>query len=192
MNYKLNLPSSRIKKLIRFIWMLYIKNIKYRKYIIGSDVYIGIGSSFWAKKNIKIGNSVYIGKKTIIHTNCEIGNYVLFGEKVAILGKLDHNFNQVGVPISAASKIRDKNYSFNQNLQPCLIGSDVWVGYGTIILEGVHIGNGCIIAAGSVVTKDLEPYWIYAGVPAKKIRKRFFNELDEIEHINILQKKCII
>jgi len=192
MIYKLNLPSSGLKKTLRNIWMYYIKFIKYRKYNIGRDVYIGLGSSFWAKKNIKIGNSVYIGKNSIIHTNCEIGDYVLLGEKVAILGKLDHNFKQVGIPISAASKIRDKNYSFNENLLPCIIGSDVWVGYGTIILEGVNIGNGCIISAGSVVTKDLDPYWIYAGVPAKKIRKRFDNLLDESEHLKILSNNNII
>jgi len=50
----------------------------------------------------------------------------------------------------------------------------------------VTVGNGCIVAAGSIVTKDLEPYWIYAGSPAKKIKKRFDSELDETLHIEKL------
>jgi chloramphenicol O-acetyltransferase type B len=58
-----------------------------------------------------------------------------------------------------------------------------WFGYGSIIMSGVTLGNGCIVAAGSVVTKDLDPYWIYAGVPAKKIRKRFDTLEDELLHI---------
>jgi acetyltransferase-like isoleucine patch superfamily enzyme len=57
------------------------------------------------------------------------------------------------------------------------IGNDVWVGYGVIITSGCHkIGNGAVIAAGSVVTKDVEPYTIVGGVPARKIKKRFDDE----------------
>lgn len=54
-----------------------------------------------------------------------------------------------------------------------VIGNDVWIGYEAVILSGVHIGNGAIIGARAVVTKDVEPYTIAGGVPAKKIRKRF-------------------
>lgn len=53
------------------------------------------------------------------------------------------------------------------------IGSDVWIGARVTLLEGIKIGNGAIIAAGAVVTKDVEPYSIYGGVPAKKIGRRF-------------------
>jgi serine acetyltransferase len=59
----------------------------------------------------------------------------------------------------------------------------VWIGLGSIILSGVKVGTGSIIAAGSVVTKDVEPYTIVAGNPAKLIRKRFSNEI-----INSLEK----
>jgi acetyltransferase-like isoleucine patch superfamily enzyme len=54
-----------------------------------------------------------------------------------------------------------------------IIEDDVWIGYGSIVLSGVKIGRGSIVAAGSVVTKDIEPYSIVAGNPAKLIRKRF-------------------
>lgn len=53
------------------------------------------------------------------------------------------------------------------------IGNDVWIGAGAIILQGVRVGDGAIVAAGAVVTKDVEPYAIVGGVPAKLIRKRF-------------------
>lgn len=59
-----------------------------------------------------------------------------------------------------------------------VIGNDVWIGYGVIITAGCkNIGNGAVIGAGSVVTKDVEPYSIVAGNPAKRIRKRFSDEL---------------
>lgn len=54
-----------------------------------------------------------------------------------------------------------------------VIGSDVWIGYESVILSGVHIGDGAVIAARAVVTKDVEPYTIVGGVPTAPIRKRF-------------------
>ena len=57
-----------------------------------------------------------------------------------------------------------------------VIGNDVWIGYEAVIMAGVHIGNGAIIAARAVVTKDVPPYTIVGGVPARPIRKRFDKE----------------
>ena len=58
-----------------------------------------------------------------------------------------------------------------------IIEDDVWIGYRSTILSGVHIGQGAVIAAGSVVTKDVPPYTVVAGVPAKNIKKRFPDEM---------------
>lgn len=60
-----------------------------------------------------------------------------------------------------------------------VIGNDVWIGYEAVILSGVHIGDGAIIGTRAVVTKDVEPYTIVGGVPAKPIRKRFNQETVE-------------
>jgi virginiamycin A acetyltransferase len=57
-----------------------------------------------------------------------------------------------------------------------VIGSDVWIGYESVIMQGVHIGDGAIIGTRAVVTKDVEPYSIIGGVPAKEIKKRFDTE----------------
>ena len=66
-----------------------------------------------------------------------------------------------------------------------IIGNDVWIGYNVVIMAGVHIGDGAVIAACAVVTKDVPPYTIVGGVPAKEIRKRFNTEM--IEQLLILK-----
>ena len=66
-----------------------------------------------------------------------------------------------------------------------IIGNDVWIGYEAVIMAGVHIGNGAIIASRAVVTKDVPPYSIVGGVPAKIIRKRF--DVSVIERLQVLQ-----
>ena len=66
-----------------------------------------------------------------------------------------------------------------------VIGNDVWIGYEAVIMAGVHIGDGAIIAARAVVTKDVPPYTIVGGTPAKEIRKRFDAEV--IEQLLILK-----
>lgn len=66
-----------------------------------------------------------------------------------------------------------------------VIGNDVWIGYEAVIMAGVHIGNGAIIAARAVVTKDVPPYTIVGGVPARSIRKRFDEEV--IQELETLQ-----
>lgn len=65
-----------------------------------------------------------------------------------------------------------ENDTFINEYSPITIGNDVWIGARVIIMDGVNIGDGAIIAAGAVVTKDVEPYTIVGGVPAKTIRKR--------------------
>ncbi len=61
----------------------------------------------------------------------------------------------------------------------CVVGHDVWIGHGAVILPGVTVGTGAVIGAGAVVSKDVEPYEIVVGVPARPIRKRFPEEVIE-------------
>ncbi len=68
---------------------------------------------------------------------------------------------------------QDYNFADEDKKISVIVGNDVWIGYGAKILEGVNIGDGAIIAAGAVVTKDVEPYSIVGGMPAKHIKYRF-------------------
>ena len=169
-------------RLLKQIRILYLTNIKWRKYCFGKNIFIGRMVYMWAKHNIIIGNDFYIGKYSQIECDAEIGNQVIFANHVALIGKYDHHYQQVGVPIRLASQIRDKNYNWKGLEEKTIIENDVWIGYGSIILGGVKICEGSIIAAGSLVTKNVDPFSIYGGSPAKKIGNRFPNQQDLEEH----------
>lgn len=81
-------------------------------------------------------------------------------------------FEEWGLPVSEVTSAWD-------NKGDIVIGNDVWIGYEAVILSGVHIGDGAIIGTRAVVTKDVEPYTIVGGVPAKPIRRRFDGETVE-------------
>ncbi|MBZ9728696.1 hypothetical protein LB467_03270 [Salegentibacter sp. JZCK2] len=163
-------------------------NIKWKKYNFGSNFHAGRGVTMWAKKSISIGNNFYIGRYSQIECDAEIGDNVIFGNNVALVGKYDHHYEQVGAAIRLASQIRDISYSWKGLTSKVIIEEDVWVGFGSIILSGIKIGRGSIIAAGSVVTKDVAPYSIVGGNPAKFIKYRF-DEMEIKEHENILSYK---
>lgn len=67
----------------------------------------------------------------------------------------------------------DKGFRARRQEKPVVIGHDVWIGHGAIILPGITIGNGAVVAAGAVVTKNVEPYAVVAGVPAQFLKWRF-------------------
>lgn len=176
-----------VRKYLLKARIFYLKNIKYSKYNIGSNLHIGRGVVLWAKNNLSIGDNFYIGRYSQIECDAFIGNNVIFGNNVALVGKFDHHFEQVGVPTRLASQIRDKDYSWKGLNSQVIIGDDVWVGYGSIIMSGVTIGRGAIVAAGSVVTKNVEPYAIVGGNPAKFIKFRF-DEDKQQQHESIIYK----
>ena len=162
---------------------LYYQHIVWRKYKIGKGFHCGRGVFIWGRSRIEIGKNFYIGKYSIIETNCVIGDNVIIANNVGIVGKYDHNYQQIGTPVRLSKCIRDFDYNWKGSNEITFIGNDVWIGYGAIVMSGVTIAEGTIIAAGSVVTHDTEAYSIYAGVPAKKIRDRFNSEEDKINHI---------
>lgn len=129
-------------------------------------------------RDIHAGAYSYIGPGCIIYPNVSIGNYTMLANDVYIIGG-DHNYKTAGIP--SIFNGRDSN-------KKTVIGSDVWIGARSTIMTGVTIGDGVIIAAGSVVTKDLDSFGIYGGIPAKKIKERFSPNEREI-HIEMLRKE---
>lgn len=172
-------------QILRNLRHYFLIHFKWRRYKFGKSPYIGRSVYLWAKHTIVTGDNFYIGKFSQIECDAEIGNNVMFANRVALVGRFDHNFTEIGVPIRLAGKIRDKDYNWKGLKEKVIIEDDVWVGYGSIILSGVRISRGSIIAAGSVVTRDVEPFSIYAGNPARKIRDRFESESDRNEHIRL-------
>ena len=137
----------------------------------GPGLHIGKKVRLWAPDKIRVGKEVYIGKEVMIECNCEIGDYVLIANRVGIVGRKDHDFRMRGVPVRFSTWIGD---STEEDVRaPAIIEDDVWLGYGAIVLSGVRIGRGCIVAAGAVVTKDVLPYSIVSGNPAIIVGKRF-------------------
>ncbi|WP_243348785.1 acyltransferase [Parabacteroides sp. FAFU027] len=168
---------------------LYLKHLKWRKYQIGKNFHAARGVFLWAKQQLVIGDNFYIGKYSIIECDAIIGNNVILANHVSLIGRYDHHYQQLGVPIRLSPQIRDENYDWKGLDQLITVEDDVWIGLGVIILGGVKIGTGSIIAAGSVVTKDVDPYSIYGGNPAKKIRDRFDDKEQLEEHLRITEKR---
>lgn len=112
----------------------------------------------------------------VIGPKVTLGRYAMLAPYVAVVGQ-DHLFTKPGIPIIFAGR---PAYS------ETVIEDDVWVGYGAIVMAGVRIGKGAIVGAGAVVTKDVGPYEIHAGVPARKIGDRFGTIQDRIAHDTML------
>lgn len=120
----------------------------------------------------------YIGPGALIYPKVRLGRYVMIGPYVKIVGK-DHLFNKPGVPII---------FSGRPELSETVIEDDVWIGCSAIVSVGVHIGRGAIVVAGAVVTKDVPPYEIHGGVPARKIGERFPMLSDRKFHDHMLSQ----
>ncbi|USO00375.1 MAG: CatB-related O-acetyltransferase [Phycisphaeraceae bacterium] len=120
----------------------------------------------------------HISRGGIIGPNVHMGRYVMFGPRVIIVGD-DHVFDKAGTPTIFAGRPAE--------IRPTTIGDDAWVGAGCIVMAGVTIGKGAIVAAGAVVTKDVPPFEIHGGVPAKKIRNRFATAEEREAHERMLE-----
>ncbi|MCD8107089.1 MAG: CatB-related O-acetyltransferase [Oscillospiraceae bacterium] len=143
---------------------------------LGKNSTFGRGTIFYAPNKTVIGKNVYIGKYCTLEADIEIADNVLLGNNIGLIGKYDHDYSVIGKSIKDSPQIRDKSYKFKGLGKKIIIDSDTWIGYGSIVVSGVHINRGAIVAAGSVVLHDVEPYTIVAGNPAKVIGYRFTDE----------------
>lgn len=133
---------------------------------VGRGVKLCEGGSF-TYRTISIGDDVFIGRNCCFqseHGEIFIGSHVMFGPGVNIHGG-NHDISLGTTPMKAREK------TFGED-SPVIIGDDVWIGANAIILTGVSIGNGAVVAAGSVVTKPVPTKAVVAGVPAKVIHFR--------------------
>lgn len=141
-------------------------------------------NSHFSYSTISLGKDVYIGPNANFSSAEEtitIGNKVMFGPGVIIIGG-DHNISKLG------EYMHDVKEKLPHNDAPVVICDDVWIGARSIILKGVTLGEGCVVAAGSIVTKSTPPYSIVKGCPAAVYRYRFTQEEIGV-HREMLQKK---
>lgn len=167
-----------MKKFLYFIYLVFFRNTPedYRPY----SLFFPQARSFLVKNFLKscgkkplvknraeislfatIGDYSEIGTRCMIQSNVHLGSYVIMGPDVKIYSR-NHKFGSLDIPIAKQGKHYLETY----------VGDDVWIGANVIITAGCKVGNHCIIAAGSVVTKDVPDYAVVGGVPAKIIKYR--------------------
>lgn len=152
----------------------------------GKDVRIAYNCDLKAPQNIYIGEHSQIGPHSLFWTTrakISIGNYVLMGPNVNIITG-DHRVDVVGKHIIEVSDYE----KIPENDADVVIKDGVWIASRVTILKGVTVGEGAVVAAGAVVNKDIEPYSIYGGIPARKIGNRFDNTTKQV-HQKILETR---
>jgi acetyltransferase-like isoleucine patch superfamily enzyme len=152
--------------------MIFLSDTKQRFYVRWLKSQLKVGQNFWVlgtleytnSHNISIGNHVYINKHVFLEAlgdaHITIGNNVMIGRYtyiVTILHGTKRNIPMIDQP---------------NTYQSVTIEDDVWIGANVIILPGVTVGKGAIVGAGAVVTKDVLPYTVVGGVPARLIKQR--------------------
>ena len=146
-------------------------------------VRIPTSTKIWSPhKDVTIGDRVQFGGNCRIQCDIKFGNSILMASNVAFVGKDDHITNRTGTTIWNSGR---------GDSQKTYVGNDVWIGHGAIILAGVHIGDGAIVAAGSVVVKNVEPCTIVGGNPARFIKNRFQTEDEMNNHLAYLRSIAI-
>jgi len=142
-----------------------IFRVRYRWINCGADVHCQWSTTFWSPhRRIRIGKHVGIGEHCTFLCDVELGNEILIAGYVAFLNSDDHKYDVVGKSIINSGR---------GDQHAIVVEDDVWIGHGAIILSPARIGRGSIVAAGAIVTSDVPPYSIVAGVPCRIVRMRF-------------------
>ncbi len=119
---------------------------------------------FWYPWDISIGKHVQIGENCFLDGfgGIEIGDWTLIAHNSSLISE-NHSYERLDIPI----------YYQKKTMKKIVVGENVWIGCGVRVLLGVTIGDGAVIGAGSVVTDDIPPYAVAAGVPARIIKYRY-------------------
>ena len=140
----------------------YLRRKTARRFIVNIGQYSKIEKNVTLSELTKIGERCYIGVNAIFYGKVTIGNDVMMGPECNIYTR-NHKYSDIDLPMNK------QGYS---DMEEVIIENNVWIGARVTILPGVTIGTGAIVGAGAVVTKDVPPYAIVGGNPAKIIKYR--------------------
>lgn len=124
--------------------------------------WVNIDKGVTFASDIKLGEGSGIGANCCIPTGVTIGDHVMMGIDILMFTN-EHRHDDITIPMGLQGRTE---------VQPIVIEDDVWIGSRSLIMKGIRIGHGAIIAAGSVVTKDVPPFEIWGGNPARFLRSR--------------------
>ena len=171
---------NKLKEIISFLVM----KLKWKKLNKYNNTWPG---RYFDINKVKIGKNTY-GKINAITYPCEnsylkIGNYCSISSSTLFVLGGEHNTNTISTFPFKEKILHDEVDTFSKG--EIVLEDDVWTGEKSIILSGVHIGQGAIVAAGAVVTKNVPPYAVVGGVPARIMKYRFDKEIiDELLKID--------
>ena len=163
-----------------YLYSKFFKRVIRGNSILNSDIdktaKVYSGSTFY---NSKLGRYSYVGYDSEV-VNCEIGTFCSIANGF-IVGGAKHPMDWVSMSpvfynVGSGTNCHLGHLAMEQSART-YIGDDVWIGSRAIILQGVHVGTGAVVGAGAVVTKDVPPYAVVAGCPAKILRYRFSDEM---------------
>ena len=153
-------------------WVDRSANVSMDSVLLGTNkIYSGVRIG-----NSHLGRFTYVGSDSLI-MNATIGSFCSIGPRVMI-GLGNHPMDWISTHPCFYSSRGQTTKTFSSinkfdELKPITIGHDVWIGAGVTILDGLTIGTGSVLAAGAIVTKNVHPYAIVGGIPAREMKKRF-------------------
>ncbi|MCX4187624.1 CatB-related O-acetyltransferase [Methylophaga sp. OBS4] len=136
-----------------------------------SDIVVDL--AFSEHDRVQIGAYSYIRSGSQILSVASIGRFCSIGRNVTL------GLNPRNHPVSWVSTNSQFSQNYSRKIKPLEIGHDVWIGHNAVIMAGITIGHGAVIGCDAVVTRNVAPYEIFAGNPAKKIRLRFPEDIVE-------------
>lgn len=123
-------------------------------------------------RDLVAGDYSFVNRRCMLQARVCLGRYVMFGPEVAVVGG-DHRPDLPGTP---------NVFGGRPEVLQTVFEDDCWIGHGAIIMQGVRVGRGAIVAAGAVVVRDVPPYEIHGGIPARKISERFADPAQRAIH----------